>query len=122
MGRSAQQVGQLKARFLEEFRQRGNISGTVHAIGIGRMTVYRWREADPAFAEQFQDAIKAATDLLDGEARHRAMGEVPLPVFHQGEVVGHIPRYTDKLLMFLLRARCPEIYREGYERRAGHSH
>jgi len=111
----------LKARFLDEFRQRGNITDSVRAVGIARATPYRWCEADPKFAEAFADAAEEALDLLEGETRRRAMGEVQTPVYHRGEVVGHIPRYSDSLLMFLLRAHRPEKYRERYENRVGDS-
>ena len=34
------------------------------------------------------------------------------PVFYQGQVVGHIRKYSDNLLMFLLKAHWPEKFRE----------
>jgi hypothetical protein len=110
-------VVQLKARFLEEFRRRGNIADTARVVGIARRTPYIWRKSDKAFAASFEDAAEEAMDLLDGEARRRAMGEVQTPVYYQGEVVGLVPRYSDALLMFLLRAHRPGKYRERYEHR-----
>jgi hypothetical protein len=109
----------LKQRFLDEFRQRGNITAAVRAVGIARVTPYRWCEADKKFAEAFADSAEEAIELMEWEARRRAMGEVQTPVYHNGEVVGHIPRYSDSLLMFLLRAHRPEKYRERYEHRVG---
>ena len=37
---------------------------------------------------------------------------VPKPVYYQGKLIGHVPHYSDALLMFLLRAHRPEIYRD----------
>ena len=119
MARPKEQVVLLKARFLDEFRQRGNLTAASREIGLTRQAVYKWRHSDQAFAEAFADAVEEATELMEWEARRRAMGEVQMPVFHQGEVVGHIPRYSDQLLMFLLRAHRPEKYRERYEHRVG---
>ena len=119
MARPRQQVVLLKARFLDEFRQCGNITAAVRTVGLARGSVYRWCKADQQFAEAFADAMEEAIELLEWEARRRAMGEVQLPVYHDGEVVGHMPRYSDALLMFLLRAHRPEKYRERYEHRVG---
>ena len=34
------------------------------------------------------------------------------PVYYKGEVVGHVREFSDTLLMFSLKARRPEVYRE----------
>jgi hypothetical protein len=114
-------VARHKERFLEEFLKRGIVRDAAQAVGIHRTTVYMWLNRDAAFAEAFRDAEEEVSDLLEEESHKRAMGEVRQPVYHKGEVVGYMPRYSDGLLMFLLRARRPEVYRERGERRAGHS-
>ena len=50
--------------------------------------------------------------MLEAEARRRAAIGVDEPVFYKGEVVGHIRKYSDTLLMFLLKAHWPEKFRE----------
>jgi hypothetical protein len=117
MARPKEQVVLLKARFLEEFRERGNITASVRAVGIARRTVHMWRKSDEEFAEAYEDAAEEALDLMEYEARRRAMGQVQLPVYYLGGVVGHMPRYSDPLLMFLLRAHRPEKYRERCQHR-----
>jgi hypothetical protein len=114
-------VARHKEQFLEEFVKRGIVRDAARAAGIHRTTVYMWLNRDAAFAGAFRDAEQEVSDLLEEESHKRAMGEVRVPVYHQGEVVGYMPRYSDGLLMFLLRARRPEVYRERCERRAGHS-
>ncbi|CAN0502903.1 unnamed protein product, partial [Discosporangium mesarthrocarpum] len=42
----------------------------------------------------------------------RAYHGVEETVWHRGEAVGTRRRYSDQLLMFLLRAHQPEVYRE----------
>jgi hypothetical protein len=110
-------VARQKKQFLAEFRQRGDITASARAVGIARTTPYKWRKHDAAFDEAFRDAEEEVSDALEGEAFRRAMGQVEVPVYHHGEVVGHIRRYSDGLLMFLLRARRPERYRERCEHR-----
>ena len=34
------------------------------------------------------------------------------PVFYQGKIVGSVRKYSDTLLMFMLKARRPERYRD----------
>ena len=53
-----------------------------------------------------------ATEVLEREAWRRARDGTPEPVFQHGKEVGVIQRYSDQLLMFLLRARAPERYRD----------
>jgi hypothetical protein len=60
---------------------------------LGRTAAYAWRSDDPAFAAEWQDAADAGIDLLEDEARRRAMAG------------------SDLLLIFLLRNRRPAVYR-----------
>jgi hypothetical protein len=112
-------MARQKERFLEEFRRRGIVKDAAEAVGINRRTTYNWLKRDVAFAEAFRDAEEEVGDDLEGETRRRAMGEVQEPVYYRGKVVGYMPRYSDKLLMLLLRARRPEKYREGCQHQAG---
>lgn len=52
---------------------------------------------------------------LEAEARRRAMDGVDEPVYHKGEVVGHVRKYSDTLLIFLLKAHRPHKYRDNYK-------
>ena len=65
------------------------------------------------FAAQWDDALGEGVDLLDAEARRRAVTGVDKPVYYKGEVVGSITKYSDRLLMFLLRAHRPQKFRDG---------
>ena len=56
--------------------------------------------------------MEEARELLEAEARRRAAMGVEEPVFYKGQVVGHIRKYSDNLLMFLLKAHWPEKFRE----------
>ena len=59
---------------------------------LGRTAVYAWRDDDPAFAAEWRDAAEAGIDLLEDEARRRAMAG------------------SDLLLIFLLRNRRPDVF------------
>jgi len=52
---------------------------------------------------------------LEAEAWRRAVEGVEKPVFQGGVQVGVIREFSDSVLMFLLRARKPEVYWERYD-------
>ena len=108
-------VGRRRARFIEALRESANVAEAARRTGVGRTCAYAARQADPAFAEAWDAAIDEATDRLEAEARRRALDGVPEPVFYQGKIVGTIRRYSDRLLVVLLRAYRPERYREKTE-------
>ena len=73
----------------------GDAIGTACArAGIGRSTFAEWRSADPVLDAQVDDAIEYGTDVLEDVARDRSI------------------RHSDTLLIFLLKARRPDKYRE----------
>ncbi len=81
-----------KARqFLDALAAGMSVTAACAAVGIGRRTAYDWRDADEAFADDWDDACEASIDLLEDEARRRAM------------------QVSDVLLIFLLKARRPAI-------------
>lgn len=58
---------------------------------------------------------RAGTDRCEDAALTRAVDGWEEPVWHQGVQVGTVRKYDSQLLMFLLRARRPEKYRERAE-------
>lgn len=101
-----------KARFLQELRNRGSVYHAAHAAGVGRSTVYEWREADEAFAAKWDEAVEDSTDELERSLYERAVYGVEEPVFHKGFECGRVRKYSDTAAIFLLKGRRPETYRE----------
>lgn len=62
----------------------GNISAAARAAGVERKTAYAWRNGDEDFAAAWDDAIEQAADLIELEARRRAVEGVDEPVMYQG--------------------------------------
>lgn len=82
------------AKFLELYMATGNITLSARGSGIERTTVYRQRRSDPVFAAALESSHEAAIDMLEAEARRRAMNG------------------SDTLLIFMLKAARPDVYRE----------
>lgn len=80
--------------FLEHFPRLGTITATCNAIGLNRGTVLMWRKRDPEFEQRFNEADGRITDALEGTAMARALRE------------------SDTLLIFLLKARNPDKYKD----------
>jgi len=97
--------------FLHRLMNTGNISAAVRDSGLSRSTVYFWRAHDPEFAARWDEALAEATDKLVFEARRRALDGIEEVQYFKGEPVGTIRKYSDQLLMFLLRAYRPAVYR-----------
>jgi hypothetical protein len=81
-------------RFLEVFAATGNVRLAAGAAGVSRDAPYKRAQTSPPFAERWARAREDAIDTLDAEARRRALTG------------------SDTLLMFLLRAHRPGLYRE----------
>lgn len=110
-------VSTLKAQtaFLREFAVCGNVLRACHAAGVSRASVYGdWLKQD-AFRALYDQAVDDAADLLEEEARRRAVDGVEKPVYQQGRLVGLVREYSDALLTLLLKGKRPETYRERHQ-------
>lgn len=104
--------------FLAAFTESGNVRLACDAAGIERSTAYRLRHSDPTFAADWEQAEEQAADLLEQEARRRAYEGWEEPVFGSlgkgsgSGKIGAVRKYSDTLLIFLLKGIRPEKYRE----------
>ena len=97
--------------FIEWLKATGNVTLAATGAGVARQQAYRTRNRSKAFRRSWDEALEQAVDLLEGEARRRATG-VKRDVWYAGEKVGSESVYSDTLLMFLLRAHRPHLYRD----------
>lgn len=102
------------AAFLSGLRLGASVSLAARNAGIPRQTVYEWRDQSEQFRKDWDDAVEEGTDGLEDAARTRAQDGVDEPVFYQGEVCGAVRKYSDTLMIFLLKARRPEKFRDNF--------
>ena len=101
-----------QAAFLEAFSMVGSIIKAAEVAKIGRTSHWEWLKVDPEYAKAFAAAQIVATEALIDEATRRAVQGVQEPVgWYQGVPGGTVTRYSDILLIFLIKARRPE-YRD----------
>ena len=103
-----------KPLFLDTLRRTGNVRLAANNADVVRQVAYRARDSSAKFKADWDEALEEARELLEAEARRRAAIGVDEPVFYQGQVVGQTRKYSDNLLMFLLKAHWPEKFRDNY--------
>ena len=115
------QIQHLKKReFLASYSETGNVTQSAEQVGIDRSTHYVWMKADPEYPALFELATEMAGDKLEQEARRRAVHGVSEPVFYQGQVCGTVQKYSDTLLIVLLKGAKGEKYKDrGYVEQVG---
>lgn len=108
-----------QGRFLKELCKTGNVQSSCRKAKVTRQNAYLARKADVVFAAAWEEAIEIATEALELEARRRAERGVLEPIYYQGERVGAVRKYSDTLLIFLLKAHRPEKYRDNVRHEVG---
>lgn len=83
-----------RQKFLDELAKGQSVNLAAKAAGMDRRHMYKIRAGDPQFAEDWADAIEQGADRLEDVATERAI------------------KGSDKLLLALLRAKRPQVYRE----------
>lgn len=96
--------------FLAAFARTAHLGQSCDAAGIDRHTQWYWRETEPEFKRAFEKAQALAAEYLEEVAVKRAAQGVSEPVFYKGEVVGHVQKYSDTLIQFLMRGVSPQKY------------
>jgi hypothetical protein len=106
-------------RFLTALADTGIVSVAVEIAGTSRTRVYELRKRDESFAAAWDEAEEHAADALEAEAWRRAVAGVPEPLVSSGRVVRDddgqplaIRRYSDNLLLALLKARRPDKFKD----------
>ncbi len=97
-------------KFLAAYSEMGNITRATEEADISRQTHYNWMSQDPEYAEAFKKAERLAADKLEEEARRRAVEGIEEPVYQGGELVGSKMKYSDTLLIFLLKGNKPDKF------------
>lgn len=99
--RQARRTLKVKATRRDFIRALGEQCGVVkwacEAINVKPDSAYYYRTQFPDFAEAWDETVRNSLAALEAEAQRRALDG------------------SDSLLMFLLKSRAPEIYRERYD-------
>ena len=100
-----------KETFCEVLASGCTVSEAAKAVALTRRTAYNERDRDKAFADAWEDAYEAGTDVLEAEAARRASGYTEIRIDKNGNA-REVTRYSDLLLIFMLKARRPGKFRD----------
>lgn len=89
-------ASEKRVLFLTALGAYGTVQHAAKAAGLGRRTVYNWRNEDLAFAQEWDDRIEDCTDVLEQSLYQRAM---------EGDTTAAI---------FLLKGARPAKYRDNH--------
>lgn len=127
-----------RTAFLAAYAKSGNITAAAKSAKCHRDSHYEWLQ-DPDYERAFALAHAEACELLEVEARRRAVTGVNEPVIYQGRqsyeaarnkdgtvkldpntgeaipVPLTIRKYSDVLLIFLMKAAMPHKYRDNFK-------
>ena len=104
-----------KRAMLAALSELGNVVAASKAANVPGRTHYQWIDDDPEYAAEVPKAFERAGQVLEAEARRRAVEGVSKPIIggrNRDEVVTTVKEYSDTLLIFLLKGVYPEKYRE----------
>lgn len=109
--------------FLDSYSKSGNMTAGCREAGFGRQQINRWLSVDlNNFVERFEIAGEESIDLLEAEARRRAVDGVDEPVVYMGKITEDsegkpvtIKKYSDTLLHILLRGHRKKFRQSGVE-------
>lgn len=104
-----------KAAFLAAYRETGGVRSACKAAEISTSSPYRWLSSDEQFAKDYAKAQLESASVLEEEARRRALKGTLEPIYFKDQCVGHKRRYSDTLLIFLLKANHPSKFGDKLE-------
>ena len=99
-----------KEAFLAAYSEIGVVTHAADAAQVDRKMHWHWMQSDPNYPEKFALAKEEACDVLEREARRRAVDGWDEPVYQGGVLVGHKRRYSDVMLAMMLNGNMPEKY------------
>lgn len=109
--------------FLAAYEQYGKIYPAMKAVGLGaRQNHYNWLKNEK-YARLFSEAEENAVELAESELRRRALGANTREKQHyyKGQLVGTETwrKYDTVALIFYLKSKRPEVYRDRYDVTSG---
>jgi len=99
-----------KKVFLSSLSEFPSTAMAARAAGVSMTTAYKHKYKDADFSEAWDIAIEIGYNILEAEAIRRAVMGVKEDVYHKGEVVGQVTKYSDTLLAFLLKGRRRDVF------------
>jgi hypothetical protein len=104
---------QMQADVLHEYLKCGMITVAARRAKINVHWVYQWRRDDIMFRERWNQAQLQVGELIEDEAKRRAVEGYDETVYDEaGNVVAKKHKYSDTIMVQLLKGNLPDKYRD----------
>jgi hypothetical protein len=111
-GRRPKNTPDWAPKFLEAVMMGLHVRDACKAARVNPGQPYDRRKTDEAFKLAWADAAELGEQELMQEAGRRAFHGVKKPLLWKGKIVVWVREYSDQLIMFLLRSKNPQKYRD----------
>jgi hypothetical protein len=101
----------MRAKFLGAYAVGGSQVYACRKAKVSERTINRHLRQDPDFRVQYDAAKAYAIEMLQAKVYQRCLEGDVEPVYWQGEIVGHIRKYPERLVIEMLRAYLPHIFK-----------
>ena len=102
------------AAFFHPLGRTGSVTVAANRAQLRRSTLYERRQDDKAFAERWAQALDPGVERLQDYApsntMNRALNGTPRPIWRNGQELGSVRQFDNRLLQFLLKAHRPDLY------------
>jgi len=85
-------------------RNGGIIKHACQNLNVSRSALYDKRETDEKFRAAWDKAVDRGMDVLEDEAKKRALSGEREPIYYQGKRVGYMMKKSDFCLAMVLKA------------------
>jgi hypothetical protein len=106
---SASEGEKTREAFLEAVRSGLTEDGAARKANCSITNIYQHRARSPTFSAAWDDAKRAGLSVLLDEALRRSVEGYDEPVWFQGEICGHVRRYSDRILTHLIGVRLGKL-------------
>ena len=100
--------------FLVAYSECGSLNKSYEITGISSTSHYHWMHTDSNYVQAFTEARRITGHKLEAEAIRRAYEGWDEPVYQGGKLAGVTRKYSDTLMIFMLKGLLPDIHREKF--------
>ena len=101
-----------QVEFLKFYAACGQVATAAAMADVSYNAVTKLQKTDEKFGDMVKHAKECYADLLEAEARRRAVEGVAVPKFNKDQLLMYVREYSDTLLAMLLRAERPAKFRD----------
>jgi len=98
-----------RAKFISGLRTHGCVARAARESNLHRQNAYQMKAKHEEFSEEWDTALEECWDEMEIEARRRGVEGVPEGQYFKGKKIDEVTKYSDNLLMFVLKAKRPEF-------------